>query len=526
VTGQTDSQLLRAYAEQRSERAFAELVRRHVDFVYSAASRMIRDPHLAEDVTQSVFVALARSASQLLERPVLSGWLHRTAHNIAAQTVRTIERRRAREHEAAAMNELLSAEPEAAWEKIAPLLDAALDDLSELDRDALLLRYFERKSAHEIAQAFGISDDAAQKRVSRAVERLREFFSKRGVAIGASALVVLISANAVHAAPIALAASISTAIVLTGTTATTVIATKAIAMTLLQKILITTTVTALVGTSIYEVHRAKELREEVQTLQQQQAPMAAQLKELQKQRDDASNQVASLTDELGKGNQHDLELLRLRGEVGALRQQLSQLPSAPQQVKSKTAENPSTPDVAGQMAMAIAQGDPTALQRLSDFAKSQTEFFNTNSVGLQGDELTAVWSTAFSKILTAFNLLSDEAIKGNPNARQAIERAVHMGYLQGPAVTSLGKLAGNGDENALQMLLNPEKNGFLLSSAVSALGPAAENGNPKAIAALAAVLSDESHKPLWFMASTGLQKAAANGNPIAIEALKSKPPQL
>src|SRR5882724_2488169 len=103
----SDQQLLHIYAETRSETAFAELVRRHVDFVYSAALRMVRDPHLAEDVTQSVFVAFAKNAALLTNRRVLSGWLHRTAQNIAAHTVRTIERRRAREQEAVAMNELL-----------------------------------------------------------------------------------------------------------------------------------------------------------------------------------------------------------------------------------------------------------------------------------------------------------------------------------------------------------------------------------------------------------------------------------
>src|ERR1051326_7111358 len=110
MNDQTDAQLLRAYAEQRSEAAIAELVRRHVDFVYSAARRMVRDPHLAEDVTQGVFLALSQSAARLADHPVLSGWLHRTARNIAAQTVRSIERRRAREQEAVAMNELLSPE--------------------------------------------------------------------------------------------------------------------------------------------------------------------------------------------------------------------------------------------------------------------------------------------------------------------------------------------------------------------------------------------------------------------------------
>src|SRR3989449_1373489 len=198
---------------------------------------MVCDSHLAEDVTQGVFVALAKNFAQLADRPVLSGWLHRTAQNIAAQTVRTDVRRRAREQEAAVMNDLLSAEPDVVWENIAPHLDAALGELSEPDRDALLLRYFERKSAHEIAEILGTSEDAAQKRVSRAVERLREFFAKRGVTVGASGLVVVISANAVQAAPVGLAVAISTAAAITGTTITAT-ATKAIAMSTLQKTLV------------------------------------------------------------------------------------------------------------------------------------------------------------------------------------------------------------------------------------------------------------------------------------------------
>jgi RNA polymerase sigma factor (sigma-70 family) len=151
VNEKTDAQLIRAYAESRSEAAFTEIVRRHVDLVYSAAHRMVRDSHLAEDVTQAVFVALAKNAAQLTDRPVLSGWLHRTAQNMAAQRVRTDVRRRAREQEAA-MNELLAGESDAPWAQIAPHLDAALADLRESDRDALLLRYFEGKSAREMAQ--------------------------------------------------------------------------------------------------------------------------------------------------------------------------------------------------------------------------------------------------------------------------------------------------------------------------------------------------------------------------------------
>ncbi|MCI0536942.1 MAG: sigma-70 family RNA polymerase sigma factor [Verrucomicrobiales bacterium] len=291
MNDQTDSQLLRAYAEHRSETAFAELVRRRVDFVYSAALRMVCDSHLAQDVTQAVFVALAKNATQLMDRPVLSGWLHRTAQNIAAQTVRADVRRRAREQEAAAMHELLSAEPDTPWEHIAPHLDAALGELSEPDRDALLLRYFERKSAREIAQVLGTSDDAAQKRVSRAVERLREFFAKRSVTVGASGLGVVISANAIQAAPVGLAVTISTAAALAGTslaTAATVTTTKAIAMTTLQKAILGAALAAAVGTGIYQSRQASGLRKENQKL-------IVELEQAAGARDAAVKQLAALS---------------------------------------------------------------------------------------------------------------------------------------------------------------------------------------------------------------------------------------
>jgi RNA polymerase sigma factor (sigma-70 family) len=296
VNQQTDSQLLRAYAENRTEEAFAELVRRYVDFTYSAALRMVRDRHLAEDVTQGVFVALAKSAPQLTDRPVLSGWLHRTAQNIAAQTVRTIERRRAREQEAVVMNELLSSQSETSWEAVAPHLDAALGELNDADRDALLLRYFEKKSATEMAGILGVSSEAAQKRVSRAVERLREFFSKRNVTIGASGLVALISANAVQSAPVGLAAVISAAAVVgtTVTTSTAIAITKTIAMTTLQKTFITVTVAALAGAGIYQSRQAAKARAEVQELQQQQAASNGQIQKLQSDGDDASNKLIAL----------------------------------------------------------------------------------------------------------------------------------------------------------------------------------------------------------------------------------------
>ncbi len=331
MDAQTDAQLLRAYAERRSDPAFAALVERHIDLVHSAARRMVGDAHLAEDVTQATFLALAKNAAQLSERPVLAGWLHRTAQNIAAQTVRTDVRRRAREQEAAAMNELLAesgTDVPLVWSEIAPHLDAALGELAEPERDAVLLRYFERKSAKEMAAQLGISDEAAQKRVSRAVDRLREFFAKRGVTVGASGLAVVISANAVQAAPVGLALTISTAAALTGTTlatTATVTATKAIAMTTIQKTLVTATIAALAGTGLYEARQALQLREQVRTLQQQQAPMAEQIQQLQNERDTATNQLAALREDNERLNRNTGELLRLRAEINQARTQLAEL---------------------------------------------------------------------------------------------------------------------------------------------------------------------------------------------------------
>jgi hypothetical protein len=189
----------------------------------------------------------------------------------------------------------------------------------------VLLRYFENKSLREVGAARGTSEDAAQKRVSRAVERLREFFSKRNVTIGASGLAVLISANAVQSAPVGLAVMISTA-ALTGAViqiSTVIAATKTIAMTTLQKSIIGAAFVTAVGTGIFEAHQAAQLREQNQTLQQQQTSLAEQIQHLQRERDDATNRLAGLLaeNEQSISNSNENELLKLRGEVTQLQSQ-------------------------------------------------------------------------------------------------------------------------------------------------------------------------------------------------------------
>ena len=326
-----DLELLRQFTRDHSQAAFTALVQRHVSLVYSAALRQVRAPQLAEEVAQSVFADLARDAAKLKPDTVLTAWLYSVARRTAIDVVRKESRRQLREQIAVEMNAMNATTNE--WTQIEPLLDDAMAALDETDRTAILLRYFENKTLRDVGLALGTSDDAAQKRVSRAVERLREFFSKRGVSVGAGGLVVVISANAVQAAPVGLAVTISAA-ALAGTVATTstliAATTKTIAMTTLQKTLVTATVAILASAGIYEAHQAAQLRDQVQTLQQQQAPLLDQVEQLQNNFVSATNRLADVLADNSrmKSNQHEMELLKLRGEVGLLRQQLRDLPSA------------------------------------------------------------------------------------------------------------------------------------------------------------------------------------------------------
>jgi RNA polymerase sigma factor (sigma-70 family) len=213
----SDAQLLRDYAERGTEAAFREIVMRHTDFVYSAAVRQVDSSDLARDIAQSVFTDLARKAQPLAGKLAveasLAGWLYRSTRFAVLNHLRNDRRRAA--HERQAMEQLLANSGSAPdWERIRPILDEAMAELNGDDRDALLLRYFKNQAFRTVGFALGVSDDTAQKRVSRGVERLREFLIKRNVTVGAGGLTVLISANAVQAAPVGLAVTISTAAVL------------------------------------------------------------------------------------------------------------------------------------------------------------------------------------------------------------------------------------------------------------------------------------------------------------------------
>jgi RNA polymerase sigma factor (sigma-70 family) len=204
-----DPALLAEYARDRSEAAFAELVRRHVNFVYAAALRQVNgDTHLAQDVTQTVFVDLARKAAKVSRHTVLAGWLFTSTRYAAAKSVRTEQRRRAREQEARTMQEMNHDAGEHAaldWARVRPVLDAALAELGEADRTAILLRYLQDRPFDEVGARLALSENAARMRTERALDKLRARLARRGIASTTTALALALAGQAAVAAPAGLA---------------------------------------------------------------------------------------------------------------------------------------------------------------------------------------------------------------------------------------------------------------------------------------------------------------------------------
>lgn len=222
---QSDTELLRQYLEHQSDGAFAELVTRYINLVYSVAMRQTANPHHAEEITQAVFIILSKKAGQLRHDKALGSWLFQTTRLTANNFIRRELRRHHREQEVYMQSTLDELSQDELWQRISPMLDKAVASLNEKDRRAIVLRFYEGRTLSEIGIALNGNEESARKRVARALEKLRRFFSKRGAGSSAAAFGGTISMNSVQAAPAALAKSVTVVAIAKGAAATASIAT-------------------------------------------------------------------------------------------------------------------------------------------------------------------------------------------------------------------------------------------------------------------------------------------------------------
>ncbi len=347
-----DAQLLREYAQNGTESAFAEIVSRHTNLVYSCAMRQVGSPDIAAEIAQKVFLGLARGARTLSPKldqcASLAGWLCRSTRNLSLNFRRDEFRRQSRERQA--MDTLNPAsETTVDWECLRPVLDEAMSTLDEPDYDALVMRFYQNQDLRAVGLALGVSDDTAQKRVSRALDKLRELLQSRGITTTAGALSIVLAANAVQAAPAGLAAAISAAVLAGSTVTTATLATHALMNWISLKSAATITVAALAagsGTYLWQQHQANALRSE-------NADLAAQRDSLTKERDDAVAAAAAKNSQPDAPAADKEELLRLRSEVGMLRRQTNEIDKLRQQnaelksslaATTQTKQEPEDPD--------------------------------------------------------------------------------------------------------------------------------------------------------------------------------------
>jgi len=313
-------QLLAEYGKSGSEEAYRELVSRYVDLVYSAAVRLVNgDTHLAEDVTQTVFADLARMAEKLSRESMIGGWLHRHTCFVASKVMRSERRRLAREREAVAMNasEDHSAEN---FALIAPVLDEAVNQLGAEDRAAIMLRYFEQKDFRSVGEALGSNEEAARKRVDRALNKLESLLKVRGVALSGAALATTLATQTVTAAPVGFALTISSAALASAatTTGTTLAVLEIMSMTKLKIGVVTAVVAAGVAIPWVIQHNTQaKLNQATEALSKQKE----QTSQLIAENERLSNLVANANPPATAGVSPSSDTLKLRGEVGRLRRE-------------------------------------------------------------------------------------------------------------------------------------------------------------------------------------------------------------
>jgi RNA polymerase sigma factor (sigma-70 family) len=421
-----DQALLRRYVESWDEAAFSELVRRHIDGVYSMARRRVgRDEHLAADIAQQVFLVLARQAGRLVTHPTLVGWLHTTTRNTAANAIRAEHRRRISEQEAQAMHETeTNADQSADWKAIAPLLEEALDTLRGDDRLAILLRFIERRTFAEIGATLRVGEEAARKRVERSLEKLRLALGCRGLTSTASALAVTLTSHAVASAPAGLSATVSSAALSAGAstgpalTLLVLMSTTKVQFSIVSGLLLA----AALGVLWQQQVHARS-RDELVTVRQQ-SRESARLR--------AENARLATANNSGPGQRRD-DLTPLRAEAEALRRQIAGARSAalaPGLIASEKWRNVgrATPGEALETLLWAAEnGDIPTVGRMVGFdARTRLEadaiFMEMPDVLRKAGDVTSVEEMVGLAWVMGAQLAGAEMVGVNPSAPDATDK--------------------------------------------------------------------------------------------------------
>ncbi|HVV71002.1 MAG TPA: sigma-70 family RNA polymerase sigma factor [Verrucomicrobiae bacterium] len=443
----TDSQTpLAEYAANGSDPAFRELVRRYIDLVFSTALRLVGgDSHRAQDVVQLVFLDLARNARRLAPETMLGGWLHRDTCFVASKLMRSERRRQRREQQAAEMRALNQTNDDLA--RVAPVLDEAINELREEDRTAILLRFYEKRDLRSIGEALGSSENAAQKRVTRALGELHALLTRRGVVLSAASLGAVLAGGLTTSAPAGLAASVSSS-ALAGCATVGGIALGALHLFTMTKLKMAAAfIIAGLGTALLVQHQS------IRRAEAENAALGRRLEELR-----AANQAAQAAANKNQPEptrRAESELMRLRGEVTTLRRELQSVAS--RGLSTNSAQNEPGPNT--------APGRPNTLH-----ANIRTEIPDGQTL------LTGGWSTGSGSrvfvLATPTVLLPDgNAAHGDPAGKQV---NVKTRVLEVPDTlltrVGLGALTVEGDESSSYNVLARDQLQRLLNELAAAGG--------------------------------------------------------
>lgn len=363
-----DADLLRRYADEGAEEAFAELVRRNLDLVFATAQRHLGDAHRAQDVAQLVFIDLARKAAALRSHPALVSWLYTSTRFAALKLRRTEQRRQAREQEAHTMHDMLSPERPLEWERLRPLLDEVLQALGERDREILLLRYFRGLPFSELARTLQLNEGTARMRVDRALDKLSGLLAQRGIRSTAGALGVALGGAIASAAPAGLAASITGAALASAAGVAGVSAMSAgavgvvFAMSKMKAVIVGALVAGGLATAVVEVRANRTLRSELAA--------ASRVDPEQAQRE--NRRLHTEVDRLSGADPDMAELVRLRTRLATLKARPEGVTDAA--LRIPTNQGRATPMAAAEtFGWAIQNGDLEMLAKYLAFTDDSPE---------------------------------------------------------------------------------------------------------------------------------------------------------